>query len=215
MEQLIPFVKEALAKGHSREEVRAALLDAGWPGDEVDDALSRFADVPFPIPVPRRRASGSAKEAFLFLITFIALYTCAFAFGTLVFALIEAAFPDPISDDRFHRNDEYRYGPVRWSIASLIVAFPLYMVLTRMHLKSFLLEPERRTSSVRRWLTYLTLVVAVSVILGSLITLIANLLGGEIAPRFILRTLTVLGIAAAVGLYYSWELRISDAAKKR
>jgi hypothetical protein len=47
------FVHEALAKGLNRAEVERALLEAGWPAEQVADGLRAFAEVDFPVPVPR------------------------------------------------------------------------------------------------------------------------------------------------------------------
>ena len=204
MNELIAFVREAISKGHQRSEIQAVLAQAGWPEDEIVDAISRFADVQFPIAVPHRRQSGSAREAFLYLVTFVALYTFAISIGALLFGLVDHYIPDLVAD-------RYAYGDdnegLRWNIAAIIVSFPLYLILTRMHLASYTRDPECRTSPVRRWLTYLTLFVAANVILGTLIGLIGGVLGGEFASRFILKLLIAMLIAGAILLYYLWEMR--------
>src|SRR5512140_2939500 len=109
LNELIAFVREAFSAGHPRTEVRAVLAAAGWPEDEIDDAFSRFADVQFPIAVPHRRQSGSAREAFLYLVTFVALYTFAIAFGALLFGLVDHIIPDPVAD-RYAYGDSQNEG---------------------------------------------------------------------------------------------------------
>ena len=81
--ELIRFVREALAKRVPREQIRTRLLEARWPEDEVGSALAAFADVDFPIPVPRPRAYRSARDAFLYLALFSTLYTSAISLGSL------------------------------------------------------------------------------------------------------------------------------------
>jgi hypothetical protein len=205
--ELVDFVRQCLAAGYSRAQISDVLQQAGWAEDEVRTALSRFADLGFPIPVPRRTQAGSARDAFLYLVTFAALYTSSVAFGALLFGLVDHFFPDPIAD-------RYAYGSgaegLRWSIAALIVAFPIYIGLTRKHLRDYVLDPERRSSSVRRWITYLTLFVAASVVIGDMIDLVGNVLGGEIALRFLLKVVIVLGIAGGVFAFYLWEMRSAD-----
>ncbi len=99
---------------------------------------------------------------------------------------------------------------LRWNIATLVVSFPIYMLLTRYHLRSYVRDPERRSSAVRRWLTYLTLFAAACVVIGTLITLIGGVLGGELATRFLVKCLVVFLISGGVFLFYMWELRIGD-----
>ncbi|HTQ09877.1 MAG TPA: DUF5671 domain-containing protein [Fimbriimonadaceae bacterium] len=205
MNELIVFVRDALSAGHSRAEIRSVLDQAGWPEDEVRDAMSRFAEVPFPLAVPNRRQSGSAREAFLYLVTFVALYTFAISFGAILFGLVDHWIPDPLMSRV--DSDSIAAEGMRWSIASIVVSFPLYLILTRMHLRSYVKDPERRTSPVRRWLTYLTLFVAVCVVISTLIALIAGILGGDYASQFILKLFIAMAIAGAVLFYYLWDLR--------
>jgi hypothetical protein len=205
-EELVAFVKDALGRGVSRTEVRAVLLEAGWRAAEVEKALGAFSTVAFAIPVPRPRPYLSAREAFFYLLQFAALYTSAFNLGRLLFQLIELEFPDAI--DLQWRTD-YLSG-MRWSIASLLVAFPIFLLTARALARAVAGDPERRGSKVRKWLTYLTLLVAAGVLTGDLITLLYNLLGGELTVRFVLKTAVVAAIAGAIFGYYLWELRSEE-----
>jgi hypothetical protein len=60
---------------------------------------------------------------------------------------------------------------------------------------------------VRRWLTYLTLFVAAVVLIVDLITLVDNVLGGEVTVRFVLKVLVAGLIAGTIFGYYLWDLR--------
>jgi membrane protein YqaA with SNARE-associated domain len=68
-------------------------------------------------------------------------------------------------------------------------------------------DPEQRQSKIRKWLAYLTLIVAAAIIIGDLIAVIAGLLGGELAIRFSLKALTVLVITGSIFGYYLQDLR--------
>lgn len=208
--ELTQFVRDALLAGKSREEVREVLSHAGWQTDEVDDALSRFADVPFPVPVPLRRTSGSAREAFLYLVTFMMLYTAAISLGNLLCGFVDNLMPDPVREPYAAYQDSYRNESTRWLIASLIVSFPVWFMLTRGHLMSYAKDPERRGSPVRRWLTYLTLFVAASTVLTTLIVLLAGALGGEFVVRTLLKSGIVLAISGCIFGFYLWELRLGE-----
>ena len=103
--------------------------------------------------MPRPTPYVHAREAFLYLISFIALYVSAISFGYLVFGLIDRAFPDALDF-----RDRYPSGGEATSIASVIVAFPLYLFLMKRLSTEVAVDPDKRLSLVRRWLTYLTLV---------------------------------------------------------
>lgn len=208
MNDLVAFIRESLSKGQSREQIREALLNAGWEADEVADGLSRFAESSFPIPVPKPRHSGSPREAFLYLVTFIALYISALALGGLQFGIVDHLMPDAVESYYYSYGDEL--SGLRWSIATLLVAYPLYALLTRMHLKSYVTDPERRGSSVRRWLTYLTLVVAACVMIGTMIGLLGGLLEGVLALKTLLKILIAMALAGAVFLFYLWEVKLGS-----
>jgi hypothetical protein len=73
-------------------------------------------------------------------------------------------------------------------------------------------HPERAWSGVRRWLTYLTLFAA-SVALGcDLISLLHNLLGGELTGRFLAKVLVVLVVASLPLAYYLASLRATTGS---
>lgn len=201
--ELYIFVKEALEKGQSRESIQDALSRAGWEEEEIKKALAAFANIDFPVAVPRRQPYLQAREAFLYLISFIALYITAFSFGALAFSFIDIWFPDTIQQQY---RDPSSTG-LRMAIASLIIAFPLYLFMMRLLAKSAKKDPERRASKVRKWLTYLTLVVAAGIIIGDLIAVVFSLLGGELAVRFMLKALTVFLITGSIFGYYLSDLQ--------
>jgi hypothetical protein len=203
-EELVGFVKEALERGLSRAEIRSALLAAGWREEEVEKGLAAFADTAFPVAVPRPKPYLSARETFFYLLQFTALYVSGFNLGRLLFLLIDRGLPDPAdaSYTQYYTNDQ-----IRWSIASLAVAFPIFLLLSRTLARAESRDPERRGSKVRKWLTYLTLFVAAAILTGDLITLLYNLLGGELTSRFLLKVGTVAAIAGGVFGYYLWDLR--------
>jgi hypothetical protein len=199
------FVHDALARGTPRERVVAVLVQAGWAPDQVRSALAGFAEVDFEVPVPRPRPHLSARDAFVYLVLFTTLYISAYHFGSLLFALINRAFPDPTD----------RYGlfgsSMRWSVASILIAFPLFLVMSARIARSLREQPVKRLSAVRRWLTYLTLFLAAVTLIGDLITLVYQVLGGSLTVRFVLKAMVVGAIAAAVFGYYLWDLRRDES----
>ena len=205
--ELRAFIKEALERGHDREEIRSVLLDAGWRDSEIRNGLSGFADVDFSVAVPRPAPYLHAREAFLYLVSFIALYVAAISFGILVFGLIDYSFPDALD-----YRDGFSSESGATAIASIIVAFPLYLFLMRWLGRQVAADPERRQSLVRRWLTYLTLVVGAGIILGDLIALLANVLTGDPTLRFALKAISILAITGCIFGYYLWDMRQTEAS---
>lgn len=207
-EKMEAFVRQALERKVSREAIAAALRRARWRDEEIRTALGAYADDPeVGIPVPRRKASVSASEAFQYLTVFLCLTICALAAGSLGFNLIDSAIPDP-------RNpyDVWSPSSVRLALASIVVALPVYVFLTAASRKAVRADPVKRESPVRKWLTYLTLFVTGGVAIGDLITLIDGLFEGAPTVRFVLKTLTVLCIAGGIFAFYLRDLRRDERA---
>lgn len=197
-QELYSFVKESLEKQQSRAAIQEALLLAGWQEQEIVKGLNSFAEVDFPIPVPKKKPYLVAREAFLYLVSFITLYIAAFSFGALLFSFIDIWFPDLL---------RLGGGVPRTAIASLIVAFPIFLIITRSLHKGAAKDPERKESKIKKWLTYLTLVIAAGVLIGDLITVLSSLLGGELSMRFLLKAAVVFLIAGSIFGYYLSDLQ--------
>jgi hypothetical protein len=203
-DELTDFVRAALARGVPRPQIDAALRNAGWTVDQTRSALGGFADSDFPIPVPRPRPYLDAREAFVYLVLFSMLYLSAYNVGVLLFETIDAAFPDP-ADQLL--DAAYRRAAIRWAISTVIVAVPLFLYMSWLVGRDLAADPNKRHSKIRRWLTYLTLFIAATVLVGDVTSLIYNLLGGEITARFLLKVLVVAFIAGSVFWYYLTDIR--------
>ena len=201
--ELMEFTREALRKGVERSEIAGTLELAGWDKAEVSAALACFAEVDFPIPVPRPRPYLSASEVFLYLVMFAALYVAIYCLGSLLFNFIDHSFPDPAHE----RNWRNFTDAVRWNVSSLIISFPLFLITFRATCKAVAAKPDRRGSRPRKWLTYLTLFLSLCVIAGDMITLIYNVLGGELSIRFVLKVATIAILAGGVFAYFLTDIR--------
>lgn len=201
-QDLDQFVRDALLRGCPRQSIEKALLDAGWAPEQASGALAAYADVEFAVPVPRPRAYLSAREAFLYLVLFTTLYLSAYHLGSLLFELIDRHFPDPTMY-RFGGTDE----GIRWSVATIIIAFPVFLLLSSKIGRELKQQAIKRQSAVRRWLTYVTLFIAAVVLLIDLITLVDSLLGGEATTRVILKIIVAGVIASVIFGYYLRDLR--------
>jgi len=148
------------------------------------------------------------KDFFVFIGAMAALYGSAVSLINLLFEIINALFPDPLS----FNYDNFSSG-MRWSIASLIIVFPIYIFLSRFINKDLAANFLKKNLGVRKWLTYLTLFVAGVAIITDLILLINTFLGGEITARFAFKVLAVLIVAGTVFAYYLYDLK-RDAGQK-
>lgn len=211
---LIDFVDKALSAGASRDQTERALLEAGWAKDQVNDALRSYSEVEFPVPVPMPKARLSARDAFLYLVMFAMLYISAFHLGNLLFQVINLNFPDSLTQARAMGMDpaEMARDAIRFATSSLIVAFPVFLFTAHRITKGVNEDPTRRNSGVRKWLTYLTLFIAACIVVGDLISLLYNLLAGELTMRITLKVITVGLIAGAILTYYLWMMRVDDQA---
>lgn len=198
------FVKKGLSKGISKAKLKEALKQANWPVEDIDAALSDYADMDFPVPVPKRKPYLSAREAFMYLVMFLTLYISAFSLGTIAFQFINRWLPDAT---------EYSYiydttiAAIRSATAALIITFPVFYWMARSLRIAMAKDPEKRGSKVRKWLTYVTLFVTAGIIIGDLITLLTYFLNGDITTRFLMKVGTILLIAGCVFGYYLWDLR--------
>lgn len=203
---LVAFVKDSLERGQSRDAIIAALTKAGWRRAEVLSALEAYCDVDFPVAVPRPQPYLPAREAFFYLLFFILLGIVSFSLGSLLFALIEYGFSDRPADN------DYRVirleSQVRSGISGLLVATPIFLWLGYILRGARQRNPQLQRSRIRKWLTYISLVIAGCTLVGDAISLVYNFLGGDFTTRFVLKSLVVGVIAGAIFTYF-----ISDAEK--
>ena len=200
-EKLREFVKAAREQEGVTDEFLVGMLrDKGWPAKDIYAVFAqRYAEqTGIEIPEPPGRLEA-AREAFFHLLAFVTLGTWIFSIGSIWFDLIEAWVPDPAVD----RFDGFVIGHVSRQLASIIVAFPVFMWATRSILRDQMENPDKAESAVRRWVSNIGLLLTALVFLGDLITFVTVLLQGEVTARFALRCCVVLVLAGAVFLYYS------------
>lgn len=140
------------------------------------------------------------KDFFLYLFGAITLYLSATMLVTLWWQLINGWLPE---------TGPYALtatgNALRWAVAIIVVTFPAYVIAMWWIGKDVDREPGKKEIWVRRWFIWLTLFVAASVSLGDLAVILYNLLGGEIALRFILKAV-VVGLVAKGVFWYHWYL---------
>lgn len=148
------------------------------------------------------KQNSAAKNFFLYFLAFALLYTVAFNFGALLFQIINKSFP---------LVGEYGSGfsasSLRFSLAALIIGTPIFLWLSKTVHTHAATDPVARNSGIRRWLTYITMILTALIVIGDLIALVNNLLSGETTLRFILKAVVVLLIAVAIFYYYLTDIK--------
>ena len=137
------------------------------------------------------------KDFFLWAGAMIALYVSVFSLLALFFEYIDVAFPDAL----ISYVDPYS-GGIRFAIASLVVMFPVFLILMHFIRRDIARVPEKKNLWVRRWALVLTIFVAGVTVVVDLITLINTYLGGEVTTHFVLKVLVVFLVAGAGLLHF-------------
>ena len=118
--------------------------------------------------------------------------------GEIGFILIDHIIPDPLN--RSYGDFSFQ---VAFCLARLLVAYPVYLLLMRKILKELSVYREKAYSGVRKWLTYIALLLVALVGIGTLMAFLTSFLRGELTPRFLLKVLVILVIDGGVLAYYS------------
>ena len=150
-------------------------------------------------------AKMTPKDFFLNLGVVVTLYTSAITFLTLIFEIIDRVFPDALSQGYYSYG--YYSSGIRFAIASLVIMFPLCIIITVFNNKQALAVPDKKKLAIRRWLSYLTVFLASLAMAIDLITLINTFLGGEITARFVWKVLSVLIVCGIIFAYYIIDLK--------
>ena len=140
------LIEKALDAGIPQEALVGVLTAHGWPEREVYEALAQHYERLTGVAIPHRAGAGaSAKEAFFYLLLFATLATWTTAFGYLAFALIDRWLADPLFNGYQQASDTYT---ITSCLAALIVAFPLYLAISRAVLREAAAEMPIGDSSV-------------------------------------------------------------------
>ena len=200
--ELLSFLRAAKQNGVADEFVVALLRQNGWPERRIFRAYSTlYADV-LGMPLPARRQRGeNARDAFYYLLNFITLGFWTVALGQIFYILIAHWFPDPAQSNAYMYAGSLR-DQISWQVATVIVAFPIFLFVHNLIQKQLRLRPDLYDSGVRKWLTYLTLVIAAIIVITDAVWFIEALIRGELTIRFILDSLVLLVLGGGVFAYY-------------
>jgi len=203
--ELHRFIAAAKEHGASDESLIGILENAGWPKTQILESLGERYELLSGIKIPRgKRTTTPAKDAFVYLLSFATLATWTIAVVSICYSLIDDWIPDPLRSAHYGVSTSYQ---ISTELAALIVTFPLYMFVMRIIVSETRRAPDKLDSGVRKWLTYLALLIAAAVMVGDVVIFLAYYLRGDLSSRFVAKVAVTLVISAGGFWYYLGSLR--------
>jgi hypothetical protein len=198
-QSLLEFFRSSKAQGASDQVLVELFKRRGWSERQIFAALQTYYEQQTGIELPQRPSSWEgARDAFVYLLSFLALCSWVWSLGSLWFTFINAAFPDPLAPESYYSVR----STLAFALSGLIVALPLYLICLRVLGRELSRNPDKLDSGVRKWLTYMAMLIAAGVILGDLIYFLNQFLRGELTLRFALKSAAVLALAGCVLWYH-------------
>jgi uncharacterized membrane-anchored protein len=154
---------------------------------------------------------NAAKFVFFYLLHLVSLGFMTVSFGIVIFQIINKNIADVIAA----YSGSYDESALKFSISALLVSTPIYYAVSWFIQKSLFSGELKKDSAIRRWLTYLILFVSFLIFIGWLIAFVNNFLNGEVTMKFVLKTISVLVIAAAVFGFYLYDIKRADVENKK
>lgn len=139
---------------------------------------------------------------FLSLGTLATLITTIVSFLGLLFETLDKKFPDVLNATYSYGYNTAQYDSMRASLATLIIFFPIFLVLTYFWHKVYKKGVSHIDETIRKWMIYLILFLSALTIAIDLVTLVRYFISGEITNRFLYKVAITLLTAIFVGGYY-------------
>lgn len=158
-----------------------------------------------------REKQQNAKFAFYYMLSLAALIFTAVPVGIIIFQIINKNIIDAINPYR----GRYSSQALKFAISALIIAAPIYFLTVRQIYVSLRKGVLDKDSAVRRWLVYFILFVTSVVMLGWLVAVINNFLGGELTIKVVLKALTAIIIAVIIFTFYLYDIRREEVVGKK
>lgn len=145
----------------------------------------------------------SAKYAFFYVLSLVALVFMSVSVGIVVFQIINKEIVDLINDYSGRYSDE----AIKFAISAILISTPIYYFTAKQIYKDLRQTKLESDSAVRKWFTYLILLVAIIVMIIWLITTINGFLDGELTTKSILKTITALFISGVIFSFYFYDIK--------
>ena len=155
--------------------------------------------------------TNSAKFAFWYMLSLVSLISVAIAMGNIIFEMINKF----IADDVIIYSGVYNDQSMKFSIATLLIAAPIFYFVSRLIHRSLFAGELENESQIRKWLSYLVLFISSVTMIGWFIGLINDFLNGELTLKFGLKALMAILIAGTVFSFYFYDIRRKDIVNKK
>ncbi len=208
-ESVVEWVLAMRKAGASDATILLILQERGWTESDAVSAVeaSYSREIGIEPPKPTRVAKVRPRDAFLYLILYSSLIAWTTALIAILFSAIEGLFPEAAANTFDTYNPEFKADLTISAIATLVVLLPVYLWAAATLKREQRENPERLTSPIRFWITYLALFIGLIVIIVHLTTAIADLLRGELTLVIVLRTLVVLIVVGGLMWMHGSALR--------
>jgi hypothetical protein len=154
-------------------------------------------------------SANSAKITFFYLLSLFSLAFAAISSGMILFQVINKLIPDALNYSGRFSAEALRFG-----ISAVIVATPVYYWMTSLIQKSLKKGELDKESQLRKWMTYIIILVSAIVIIVSLIGVINNYLSGDLTSKIALKVLTTIIISGVVLSYYLYNIKRENFEKE-
>jgi small-conductance mechanosensitive channel len=193
------FLQSAKQRGISDETVVSLLQHRGFSERSIYRALAAHYEEVLGESLPSRGLDvENARDAFYYLLNFITLAFWTVALGQIFYMLIERRFPDALDANVLSSvRDE-----IAGQLAAVIVTFPVFLIVHSLIQAQLRKRPDLYYSPVRRWLTYVALVLAAIVLVADAVWFVTSFLQGQLTIRFVLDSLVLLVLGGGIFLYY-------------
>lgn len=193
-ERLSSFVKEAITAGEAEDQIRSAIVSAGWSRTAAEKAIGSWMRLPSGVVVPVPGYTPGFRDSPLLPLLLITLTGVLWGLVQASFTIIEHLLA---SQDEMVRH----LSEARWSAALLIVLVPCLLVIDK---KSRNSEGDdlKLTSFILGTLSSLSFIT----LAGSLVATIYGLLSGDVSDQFLAKA-TILCVISILVLGYRKNFR--------
>lgn len=157
-----------------------------------------------------QKTSLTPKFFFVSLGVIITLITSVSSLLVLFFETLNQKFPDALNSIYQYGYNSYNFNSIRQSLATLIIVFPVFFILSYIWKKISNGELGHIDIIIRKWMVYLILFLASVVVIVDLVTLVRYFVSGEITIRFVYKVLGTAVVALIVGFHYYFELKTEE-----
>lgn len=194
------YIQKAKSEGHTNDQIKANLVQAGWSANAVDNALGHDSGLSVP-PPPSSKGKTSMWDAFEHILLFISLYVMAAAIAMILHFFVDKYVASGIITGYGNLGD-LNSTLLKGYLSALIVSFPLFAFLFLDVTKRTKANPQLRHLDSRKLLIYITLIATFLFMIFSIITIVYSLLNGNITSNFLFHFAVTVLVNAIIFIYY-------------